>query len=159
MHSWRGHKHWYYNTHIMSVMWVRWVSVWKKKKKRCKNFIITRFHVKKIRNVLLKPQSGADLFFLKKILNSYPSRLCKTIHVDRNCVMMHWQWRNKPQKVKIEKVSKQKSFEHSYQIRVVYIFIHGKWSKYHTYLSVFGHKKYSILKKRPLEFLKFLKTN
>ena len=131
MHSWRGHKHWNYKTHIMSVMWVwRWVSVWKKKKKkRCKNFIITRFHVKKnIRNVLLKPQSGADLFFLKKILNSYPSRLCKTIHVDRNCLMMHWQWRNKPQKVKIEKVSKKKSSKHSYQIivylvKISYIFV------------------------------------
>ena len=129
MHSWRGHKHWYYNTHIMSVMWVwRWVSVWKKKKKMQKFHNHTFSRKKNIRNVLLKPQSGADLFFLKKILNSYPSRLCKTIHVDRNCVMMHWQWRNKPQKVKIEKVSKKKSSKHSYQIlvylvKISYIFV------------------------------------
>ena len=81
-----------------------------KKKKRCKNFIITRFHVKK--GMFFWNPSGADLFFVKKFLNSYP-RDCKTIHVDRNCVMMHWQWKNKPlnslaevsiQKVKIEKV-------------------------------------------------------
>ena len=134
---------------ISSSNQLYYIRIWVKKKKRCKNFIITRFHVKK--GMFFWNPSGADLFFVKKFLNSYP-RDCKTIHVDRNCVMMHWQWRNKPQKVKIEKVSKKKSSKHSYQIIVYLVKI--------SYIFVsFWTQKIQYSAKLLIKFLKLLKTN